>query len=206
MRCRYGFAPYAAGFEHVCLVYRAPSYCASSLSSLQSTAAGDALHFKPSSSCRPRRSRPSPMLSSLQAAGGDSACRSKRRRSAQYKTRMSKPSPIIQAGSGTHPQVPVHLRSGRLTNSKYQCGARRPSSAFPDAWYQTHIVPPSPRHRTEQNGIRAPADSMVHRSAGCCSVDRAATREHRKLNLWPNFADLIEHEHSARYDFTALPP
>ena len=194
----HGFAPYAAGFEHICLVYRADLLIALHRH-LKSTAA-DALylinrvvHVVRAGLAPALVAFAAVMLAEVNVAGQltanenvEAVTNNLRLDRARIRKRL------------------VHLRRAQV-DEQTQCGAQTEQCLLRTLGTR-HIVPLRAADCTEQNGIRVLADlDGLIGQRDAVLVDRAAAREDfLKTKLVAELlADLIEHEHSLGYDLRA---
>ena len=194
----HGFAPYAAGFEHVCLVYRADLLIALHRH-LKSTAA-DALYLI-NRVVHVVRAGFTPALVALAAivlAEVNIAGQLAANENVEAVTNN------LRLDRARIRKCLVHLRRAQV-DEQTQCGAQTEQRLLRTLGTR-HIVPLRAAYRAEQHGIRILADLdgfIGQRDA--VLVDRAAACEDfLKMKLVAElFTDLIEHEHSLGYDLRA---
>ena len=194
----HGFAPYAAGFEHVCLVYRADLLIA--LHRHFKGTAADALylinrvvHVVRAGLAPALVAFAAVMLAEVNVAGQLTA-----------NENVEAVTDDLGLDRARIRKCLVHLRRAQV-DEQTQCGAQTEQRLLRTLGTR-HIVPLRAAYRAEQNGIRVLTDLdgfIGQRDA--VLVDRAAACEDfLKLKLVAElFADLIEHEHSLGYDLRA---
>ena len=194
----HGFAPYAAGFEHVCLVYRADLLIALHRH-LKSTAA-DALylinrvvHVVRAGFAPALVALAAVMLAEVNVAGQLTA-----------NENVEAVTNNLRLDRARIRKCLVHLRRAQV-DEQTQCGAQTEQCLLRTLCTR-HIVPLRAADCTKQNGIRvlADLDSLIGQRDAVL-VDRAAACEDLlKTKLVAELlADLIEHEHSLGYDLRA---
>ena len=192
----HGFAPYAAGFEHVCLVYRADLLIA--LHRHFKGTAADALyliyrvvHVVCTGLAPALVAFAAVVLAEVNVAGQLTA-----------NENVEAVTNNLRLDRARIRKCLVHLRRAQV-DEQAQCGAQTEQRLLRTLGTR-HIVPLRAADCTEQNGIRVLADlDGLIGQRDAVLVDRAATREDLlKTKLVAELlADLIEHEHSLGYDF-----
>ena len=194
----HGFAPYAAGFEHVCLVYRADLLIA--LHRHFKGTAADALyliyrvvHVVCTGLAPALVAFAAVVLAEVNVAGQLTA-----------NENVEAVTNNLRLDRARIRECLVHLRRAQV-DEQAQCGAQTEQRLLRTLCTR-HIVPLRAADCTEQHGIRVLADlDGLIGQRDAVLVDRTAAREDfLKIKLMAELlADLIEHEHSLGYDFRA---